>query len=41
MTPLPDLLEMLEDTCVKVNGAVTDRFFRHEDAVVWSKRGGL
>jgi len=38
---LPDLLEMLEETCVRINDAVTDRFFRHEDYVVWSREGGL
>jgi uncharacterized alpha-E superfamily protein len=38
---LPELLEMLEDTCLRVNGAVNDRFFRHEDVVMWSRRGGL
>ena len=38
---LPELLEMLEETCVRINNAVTDRFFRHEDYVVWSKEGGL
>ena len=30
---------MLEVTCVRINNAVTDRFFRHEDYVVWSTRG--
>ena len=38
---LPELLEMLEETCSKVNESITDRFFRHEDAVSWSARGGL
>lgn len=38
---LPELLEMLEETCVQINNAVTDRFFRHEDFVVWSREGGL
>jgi uncharacterized alpha-E superfamily protein len=38
---LPDLLEMLEETCVRINNAVTDRYFRHEDFVVWSREGGL
>ena len=34
-------MEMLEETCVRINDAVTDRFFRHEDYVVWSREGGL
>jgi uncharacterized alpha-E superfamily protein len=38
---LADLLEMLEETCARVNTAVTDRFFRHEDAVAWSRERGL
>ena len=38
---LPELLEMLEETCVRINDAVTDRFFGHEDYVVWSREGGL
>jgi uncharacterized alpha-E superfamily protein len=38
---LPELLEMLEETCVAINNAVTDRFFRHEDFVLWSREGGL
>ena len=38
---LSDLLEMLEETCLRVNDAINERFFRHEDAVVWSSRGGL
>jgi uncharacterized alpha-E superfamily protein len=38
---LPELLEMLEEACVQINNAVTDRFFRHEDFVVWSREGGL
>jgi uncharacterized alpha-E superfamily protein len=38
---LPELLEMLEDTCLQVNDAVTTKFFRHEDAVLWSSEGGL
>lgn len=38
---LPELLEMLEETCVRVNDAVTTKFFRHEDAVLWSSEGGL
>lgn len=38
---LPELLEMLEETCSRVNGAITERFFRHEDTVSWSARGGL
>jgi uncharacterized alpha-E superfamily protein len=33
---LPELLEMLEDTCIQINDAVTDKFFRHEDLVSWS-----
>ena len=32
---------MLEVTCVRINNAVTDRFFRHEDYVEWSREGGL
>lgn len=38
---LPELIEMLEITCFRVTGAVTDRYFRHEDAVAWNLEGGL
>ena len=38
---LPELLEMLEDTCLQVNDAITTKFFRHEEAVLWSSEGGL
>ncbi|HEY5304262.1 MAG TPA: alpha-E domain-containing protein [Acidimicrobiales bacterium] len=38
---LPDLLEMLETTCCRITDAVTDRFFRHDDAVAWSSEEGL
>lgn len=41
LAQLPELLEMLEETCVSINNAVTDRFFRHEDFVLWSREGGL
>ncbi len=41
LAQLPDLLEMLEETCLRVNDAINERFFRHEDVVVWSSRGGL
>ena len=38
---LPELLELLEETCVQVNAAVTERYFRHEDPVMWSRERGL
>jgi uncharacterized alpha-E superfamily protein len=38
---LPELLEMLESTCFRITDAVTDRYFRHEDAVAWSIEEGL
>ncbi len=38
---LPELLEMLEATCFRITDAVTDRYFRHEDAVVWHHEEGL
>ena len=38
---LPELLEMLESTCYRVTDAVTDRYFRHEEAVSWSTEEGL
>ena len=31
---------MLEETCVRINNAVTDRFFRHEDFVCGRGRAG-
>ena len=38
---LPELLEMLEATCFRITDAVTDRYFRHEDAVAWNIEEGL
>ena len=38
---LPELLEMLEATCFQITDAVTDRYFRHEEAVAWSIEEGL
>ncbi len=38
---LPELLEMLQDTCLQLNDAITTKFFRHEEAVLWSSEGGL
>lgn len=38
---LPELLEMLESTCFRVTDAVTDRYFRHEEAVAWTSEEGL
>jgi uncharacterized alpha-E superfamily protein len=38
---LPELLEMLETTCFRITDAVTDRYFRHEDAMAWNIEEGL
>ena len=38
---LPELLEMLESSCFRITDAVTDRYFRREDAVAWSIEEGL
>ncbi len=38
---LNELLTMLEVTCTRVTDAVTDRYFRHDDAVAWSWEGAL
>ena len=38
---LPELLEMLESTCFRITDAVTDRYFRHEEAVAWIIEEGL
>jgi hypothetical protein len=32
---------MLETTCFRITDAVTDRYFRHEDAVAWNMEEGL
>jgi len=32
---LPDLLTMLEATCYRITDAVTDKYFRHEEAILW------
>jgi uncharacterized alpha-E superfamily protein len=32
---LPDLLTMLEGTCYRITDAVTDKYFRHEEAILW------
>ena len=31
---------MLEATCFRINDAVTDRYFRHEEAVAWTIEEG-
>lgn len=41
MAQLPQILEMLEAACVRITDSVTDRYFRHEEAIAWSKEGGL
>ena len=38
---LPDLLPMIEETCWQVNDAISAKFFRHANAVVWSSEGAL
>lgn len=38
---LPQLLSMLEATCTRVTDAVTDKYFRHEEAVAWNSEGAL
>ncbi len=38
---LPDLLPMIEETCWQVNDAISAKFFRHVNAVVWSSEGAL
>lgn len=38
---LPAILGMLEETCIQINDAVSDKYFRHEDLVAWSNEEGL
>lgn len=32
---LPELLTLLESACYRITDAVTDKYFRHEDAIAW------
>jgi uncharacterized alpha-E superfamily protein len=41
LTQLPALLEMLERTCYRINDAVTDKYFRHEEAILWISENQL
>jgi uncharacterized alpha-E superfamily protein len=38
---LPDLLQMLETACYRITDAITDKYFRHEEAILWLSEGGL
>lgn len=38
---LPQLLEMLEASCVRISDAVTERYFRHEETVPWHVEEGM
>lgn len=38
---LPELIDMLEQACFRITDAVTDKYFRHEDAVAWNLEEGL
>lgn len=38
---LPALLDLVEETCVAANDAITERFFSRILAVSWTSEGGL
>ena len=38
---LPELLQTLETACYRITDAVTDKYFRHEEAILWLSEGGL
>ena len=38
---LPALLDRLESTCYLITDAVTDKYFRHEDAILWESEQEL
>lgn len=38
---LPELLQILESACYRITDAVTHKYFRHEEAILWVSEGGL
>jgi uncharacterized alpha-E superfamily protein len=41
LSQLPDLLVMLQSACYRLTDAITDRYFRHDEAILWESEDEL